>query len=59
QIWAVTIYSEQLSFRNIIGLITVLIGVIIVTLNTDYDEEGNNKGAGAGAKSKEPEGGAA
>ena len=39
QIWAVCIYSEHLSLKSIIGVILVLIGVIIVTLNTDYDEE--------------------
>ena len=40
QIWAVTIYSEHLNLKNIIGLAVVLLGVIIVTLNTYYDEEG-------------------
>ena len=40
QIWAVTIYSEHLTLKNIIGLAVVLLGVIIVTLNTNYDEEG-------------------
>ena len=39
QIWAVTLYHEQLSLKNIIGVILVLTGVLIVTLNTDYDEE--------------------
>lgn len=40
QIWAVMIYSEHLNLKNIIGLVVVLLGVIIVTLNTNYDEEG-------------------
>ena len=39
QIWAVLIYGEHLDMKNIIGLIVVLIGVVIVTLNTNYEEE--------------------
>ena len=39
QIWAITIFGEHLSIKNVIGLIIVLIGVLIVTLNTKYDEE--------------------
>ena len=30
----------QIVIKNIIGLAVVLLGVIIVTLNTNYDEEG-------------------
>jgi drug/metabolite transporter (DMT)-like permease len=39
QIWAITIFGEHLSIKNVIGLIIVLIGVLIVTMNTKYDEE--------------------
>lgn len=39
QIWAISIFGEHLSLKNVIGLIIVLIGVLIVTLNTKYDEE--------------------
>ena len=38
QIWAVAIFGEQLSLRNVIGLMTVLTGVLVVTMNTDYEE---------------------
>lgn len=33
QIWAVSIFGEHLSARNVIGLFVVLAGVIIVALN--------------------------
>ena len=39
QIWAITIFGEHLSLKNVIGLIIVFIGVLVVTLNTTYDEE--------------------
>ena len=39
QIWAITIFGEHLSIKNVIGLLVVLTGVLIVTLNTKYDEE--------------------
>lgn len=39
QIWAITIFGEHLSLKNVIGLIIVFIGVLIVTLNTSYEEE--------------------
>ena len=39
QIWAITIFGEHLSLKNVIGLIIVFIGVLIVTLNTTYEEE--------------------
>ena len=40
QIWAVTIYGEHLSARNIVGLITVLAGVIVVSYYSEYGEAG-------------------
>ena len=39
QIWAVTIFGEHLTTKNLIGLVIVLIGVIVVTYNTVYEEE--------------------
>ena len=36
QVWAVAIFGETLTVRNIIGLIVVFIGVLVVTLNADY-----------------------
>ncbi|MBQ3428634.1 MAG: EamA-like transporter family protein [Mogibacterium sp.] len=39
QIWAITIFGEHLSFKNVIGLLVVLAGVLIVTLNTNYEED--------------------
>ncbi len=33
QIWAVSIFGEHLSVRNVIGLCVVLTGVIVVALN--------------------------
>jgi multidrug transporter EmrE-like cation transporter len=41
QVWAVSIYGEHLSLRNIIGLITVIVGVITVSYFSDYEEEAN------------------
>lgn len=38
QIWAVAIFGEHLSMKNIAGLLVVMAGVLIVSLNTDYDE---------------------
>ena len=39
QIWAVWFFAESLTLKNIIGLAVVLTGVIIVTMNIDYEEE--------------------
>lgn len=39
QIWAMIIYEEHLSIRNIVGLMTVLIGVIVVSYFSDYEEK--------------------
>ncbi len=35
QIWAVAIFRESLSARNVIGLVIVLIGVIVVSLSAE------------------------
>ena len=45
QIWAVFIYNEHLDFKNIVGVALILVGVIIVTLNTDYGESGREEAA--------------
>ena len=45
QIWAVAIFSEHLTTRNIIGLIVVLIGVIIVSYYSVYDDDEEEKTA--------------
>ena len=37
QFWAVSLFHETLTAKNIIGLVVVMIGVLIVSLNTDYD----------------------
>ena len=39
QIWAVFFFAENLTVKNIVGLAVVLTGVIIVTMNIDYEEE--------------------
>ena len=39
QIWAVWFFAESLTLKNIIGLAIVLTGVIIVTMNIDYEED--------------------
>lgn len=39
QIWAVTIFNETLTTRNIIGLIVVFIGVLTVSYYSDYGKE--------------------
>ena len=33
QVWAALIFRENLSIRNILGLLVVLIGVLVVTRN--------------------------
>ena len=40
QLWAVSLFHETLTTKNILGLVIVLIGVLTVSLNTDYEEEG-------------------
>ena len=39
QIWAVFFFAENLTVKNIVGLAVVLTGVIIVTMNIDYEED--------------------
>lgn len=40
QIWAVILFGEHLNARNILGLAVVLIGVIVVSYYTVYEEDG-------------------
>lgn len=39
QLWAVSLFHETLTTKNIMGLVIVLIGVLTVSLSTDYEEE--------------------
>lgn len=39
QIWAVCLFGEHLNVKNIVGLIVVLIGVIVVSYYSVYEEE--------------------
>ncbi|MCQ2546177.1 MAG: EamA family transporter [Clostridia bacterium] len=39
QIWAVAFFGEVLTVKNIIGLAIVMIGVIVVSLSADSNEE--------------------
>ena len=39
QLWAVAIFGEHLSVRNILGMLIVLIGVIVVSLSAKQEEE--------------------
>ena len=39
QLWAVSLFHETLTTKNILGLVIVLIGVLTVSLSTDYEEE--------------------
>ena len=38
QVWAVSIFGEQLSVRNVIGVMIVLLGVIVVSLSAEKKE---------------------
>lgn len=38
QLWAVTIFGEKLSVRNIIGILIVLVGVVVVSLTARQEE---------------------
>ena len=38
QLWAVTIFGEHLTVRNVIGLFIVLAGVIVVSLSAEHKE---------------------
>ena len=40
QIWAVMIFGEHLTPKNILGLAVVMTGVIVVSLTANYDDEG-------------------
>lgn len=42
QVWAVLIFGEQLSARNVIGILIVLVGVIVVSLSAQQ-EQGDGK----------------
>lgn len=39
QIWAVAFFNEVLTVKNIVGLVIVMIGVIVVSLSADNNEE--------------------
>lgn len=39
QVWAVLIYQEELTARNILGMLVVLTGVIIVSLSAEHGKE--------------------
>ena len=39
QVWAVLIFGEQLSARNVIGILIVLVGVIVVSLSAQQEQE--------------------
>lgn len=39
QVWAVVIFSESLSVRNVIGLVIVLVGVVVVSLSAEHKEQ--------------------
>lgn len=41
QLWAVMIFGEHLSAKNLFGLAVVLTGVIVVSLNSIYEEDAN------------------
>lgn len=38
QVWAVLIFGEQLSARNVIGILIVLVGVIVVSLSAQQEQ---------------------
>lgn len=39
QVWAVVIFSETLSVRNVIGLVIVLVGVVVVSLSAEQKKQ--------------------
>lgn len=39
QLWAVTIFGEHLSAKNVIGLMIVMAGVVVVSLSAPKEEE--------------------
>ncbi|MCD7802872.1 MAG: EamA-like transporter family protein [Clostridiales bacterium] len=38
QLWAVLIFHETLTVRNVLGMLTVLVGVIVVSLSAEHGE---------------------
>ena len=45
QVWAVSIFGEKLSVRNVIGVLIVLLGVIVVCLSAEKKETGSGQKA--------------
>lgn len=43
QLWAVTIFQEHLTVRNMVGLVVVLAGVIIVSLSAEHPQRNSGK----------------
>ena len=43
QVWAVSIFGEKLSVRNMVGILIVLIGVIVVSLSAEKKDDGSGK----------------
>ena len=43
QIWAVMIFSEHLTPKNILGLAVVMLGVIIVSVSTVFQDDSDGK----------------
>lgn len=39
QLWAVTIFGEHLTVRNVVGLFIVLAGVVVVSLSANQEEK--------------------
>ncbi len=39
QLWAVLIFHETLTVRNVLGMLTVLVGVIVVSLSAEHGEQ--------------------
>ncbi|MCC8181728.1 MAG: EamA-like transporter family protein [Clostridiales bacterium] len=39
QLWAVLIFHETLTVRNVLGMLTVLVGVIVVSLSAEHGEK--------------------
>lgn len=41
QLWAVNIFGEHLTMRNVIGMLIVLVGVVVVSLSAEHDKDKN------------------
>ena len=39
QLWAITLFGEHLTTKNVVGLLVVIIGVIVVSYFTEYEED--------------------